>query len=74
VPFGEFHLYQVELSPAVSSEQSMGMTQRVKDAGRSECRSVMEWIGIEPSGDIILRESVLTSYAGLTGIDINAAF
>ena len=47
----------------------MGMAQRVKDAGESECRFVMKRIGVEPHGDIILRESVLTSYAGLTGID-----
>ena len=52
---------------AVSGEQSMGTVQRVKEAGKSECRSVMERIGIEPSGDIILRESVLTSHAGATG-------
>ncbi len=26
----------------------MGMAQRVKEAGESECRSVMERIGIEP--------------------------
>jgi hypothetical protein len=34
---------------------------RVWEDGRSEGHSVMEWIGVEPTGDITLRESVLTS-------------
>ena len=45
----------------------MGMTQRVKEAGKSEGRLVIRRIGIEPMGDIILRECVLTSYVGATG-------
>ena len=34
---------------------------RVWEDGRSEGHSVMEWIRVEPAGDITLRESVLTS-------------
>jgi RNA-directed DNA polymerase len=37
------------------------MTRRVEDEGRSECRSVMEQIGVEPSGKITSRESGPTS-------------
>ena len=55
----------------VSEAQATGMVQRVKEAGRSECRLVMRRIGIDfhlfQVGHIILRESVLTSYAGPTG-------
>lgn len=56
---------------AVSGEQSKGMVQRVKDAGKSECRLVMRRIGIDfhlsEVKHIIPRESVPTSYAGPTG-------
>ena len=34
---------------------------RVWEDGRSEGHSVMEWIRVEPTGDITLRESGLTS-------------
>jgi len=55
----------------VSEAQAMGMAQRVKDAGRSECRFVMKRIGVDfhlfKVKHITLRESVLTSYAGPTG-------
>ena len=62
----------------VSEEQSTGMIQRVKDAGRSECLLVMRGIGIDfhrfQVKYIIPRESVLTSYAGLTGLEANVPF
>jgi hypothetical protein len=49
----------------------MGMAQRVKEAGKSKCHSVMEWIGIDfhlfQVKNIILREGVLTSQAGANG-------
>ena len=37
------------------------MERRVEDEGGSECRSVIERIGVEPSGKITPRESGLTS-------------
>ena len=37
------------------------MGRRVKEEGGSECRLVMGRIRVEPSGEIILRESGLTS-------------
>ena len=37
------------------------MGRRVEDEGGSECRPVMGRIGVEPSGEITLRESGLTS-------------
>ena len=39
------------------------MALRGEDEGRSECRSVMEQIGVEPSGNITSRESGPTSLA-----------
>lgn len=41
--------------------QGMLLVVRVKECGKSECQSVMEWIGVEPQGDITLRESGQTS-------------
>ena len=37
------------------------MGLRVKEDRKSECRSVMEWIGLEPLGKISPRESEQTS-------------
>ena len=37
------------------------MELRVWECGKSECRSVTEWIGIEPKGNIIPHESEQTS-------------
>ena len=37
------------------------MGRRVEDEGGSECRPVIERIGVEPPGEIIPRESGLTS-------------
>ena len=37
------------------------MGRRVEDEGRSECRPVIGRIGVEPPGEITLRESGLTS-------------
>jgi hypothetical protein len=37
------------------------MGRRVKDEGESECRSVIERIGVEPPGEITPRESGPTS-------------
>ena len=37
------------------------MERRVKEDGKSECRLVMRWIGVEPSGKITSRESGPTS-------------
>jgi len=37
------------------------MGRRVKEDGGSQCRLVMRQIGVEPSGKVTLRESVLTS-------------
>ena len=39
----------------------MLLAVRVKECGESECRSVIERIGVEPQGDITLRESGQTS-------------
>ena len=37
------------------------MAQRAEDGGKSECRLVMGWTGVAPSGNITPRESGLTS-------------
>ena len=44
-----------------SEPQGKPIGVRAWEDGRSECHSVMEWIRVEPTGDITLRESVLTS-------------
>lgn len=36
--------------------QGQVIGQRVKEDGKSECHSVMEWIGVRPGGDITPRD------------------
>ena len=68
------HLNQVlsgnVLSPLVSlwesKPQGVPMGQRVQEGGRSESQLAMSWIGVEPEGNITLRESGLTSKPGLS--------
>jgi hypothetical protein len=43
------------------SARGLPMGRRVEDEGGSECRSVIERIGVEPPGEITPRESGLTS-------------
>ena len=54
------------VSPSSSSRgrpsaRGLPMGRRVEDEGGSECRPVIERIGVEPPGEIIPRESGLTS-------------
>jgi len=44
-----------------ASARGLPMGRRVEDEGGSECRPVIERIGVEPPGEIIPRESGLTS-------------
>jgi hypothetical protein len=44
-----------------SKPQGKPIDVREREDGRSERHSVMGWIGVEPMGDITLRESALTS-------------
>lgn len=44
------------LSLWVARPQGNAMEQWVREGGESERRSVMGWIGVEPGGDITLRD------------------
>lgn len=55
------HDKPVSLPSGAGRPQGMLLVMRVEECGKSECHPVMGWIGIEPQGNIIPRESGQTS-------------